>query len=125
MLAAAGVKDGVTDAGAVGEDGGIPEAQDAQAFVFEVGGAAGVVGDLIGVLPAVEFDDEAGFEAEEVEEEGAPWDLAAPFPSAEAGGPQRVPEVGLGAGIVAPEDSCAVKASPRRQASNDALGAPL
>jgi len=57
------VEDGVADVGAGLQDGRVPEAQDVEAVAVEVGRAVGVVGRPVGVVAAVEFDDEGGFTA--------------------------------------------------------------
>ena len=106
-LATAGFEHCVAAGGEVFVDGMVPEAQDAQALAFEVGRAAGVIG-LIVVGGAVDFDDEAAFRAQEVDDEGAGRDLAAPFPAAEPAVSQDAPEPGLGAGLAGAEGSGAI-----------------
>jgi len=98
-LAAAGVHDGQADAVAVGEDSGVSEAEDAEAGAFEVDGAAGVIGDLVGVLAAVDLQDQGGVAAEKIEDVGAEGDLALPLPAAESARAQGVPETSLRVGV--------------------------
>src|SRR3712207_3279036 len=66
-FAAACLQDRRTDTVPVCKDVGVPEPDHPPAGALEIGCASGVIGDLLAVLPAVEFDNDAGFRAGEVE----------------------------------------------------------
>ena len=99
-ISAADVQDRVADPIAVFENAAVPKPQNPQARAFELGGPARVVCNLVGMLSAVEFHDEGGFPAEEVEDEGPEWNLATPSPPAEPAISDRIPEASLGVGVV-------------------------
>ena len=87
------------------EDIVVPEADDFVALGVEPGGAAGVVGNLVGVLAAVDFDDQAAFVAEEVDDVGADGGLPADLVAVELPGAKDGPEGALGGGGVAAESA--------------------
>lgn len=97
-----GEKGGAEGVGVL-EDFVVPEADDLEAEGFEVGGAGGVAGGGLGMLAAVEFDDELEVGAEEVGDVGAERDLALPAVAAEASIAEAGPEFALGGGLVAAE----------------------
>ena len=57
VFATARVEDHVAGAGAVLQDGRIPEAEHPQPAAPEIVGAARIIGNLLRVLAAIEFDD--------------------------------------------------------------------
>jgi hypothetical protein len=69
------------------EDGVVGEAEDLEVVGGEVGVAFAVVLDLLVVDGAVEFDDEFGGGAVEVEDVGAEWLLAAEAEVVQTPGP--------------------------------------
>jgi hypothetical protein len=103
MLAATGVQDRVADPLQIRQDRVVPEADDSQPGSLDVGGSPRIVGELIGMLAAVEFHDDAGFHAEEVEEIGTPGDLPLPLPPTQTTRANSVPKLGFSVGVVPPK----------------------
>lgn len=95
------------------EDLAVCEADHLEPEALEVGVAAGVVLGSLGMDAAVEFDDEGGFQADEVDDEGADRALATPLPAFQASGAKDCPEANFGFGLVAPETAGAVSAKFR------------
>ena len=74
----------------------IPEAQDAVALVLQKQVALLVVGLLIGVLSAVQFYDESGFDRDKVHDVVSNGILAAEFDVVKSSRPQVSPQAPLG-----------------------------
>lgn len=91
-LAATGAEDGVADTTRILDHGMVPDSQHAIAEAFQVDRATLVIGDLLRVLAAIEFEDELGFGAQEIDDVGAARDLALPFPTAELAVADRFPD---------------------------------
>lgn len=81
----------------------VPEAEDPKPLRFEKRRPLLVVLRPLGVLPAVEFDDEAHLHAAEVSDERANRHLSSKFRSSDLLGAQTRPEASLGVGLVAAE----------------------
>lgn len=80
----------------------IPEPQYVQALLFQRAGSTRVARKRlrIGVLPAIDFDGERGFQADEVEHVAGQRVLAAELQARELARSQVSPEQGLGVGGV-------------------------
>ncbi len=111
MLTAARVEDHQAHAIAIGEDGRVPETQHPKALPLKIGRAARIIGDLIGMLPAVNFDDETGVGTIEVHDVGTARNLALPPPAAEAAITQKTPQTRLGLRVLAAEAPGAISLS--------------
>jgi hypothetical protein len=62
----------------------VPESDHAEALLFKMGGPPFVIIGPVGVLAAVEFHDEARFDAIEINDVRRKRKLPAPFPAGEA-----------------------------------------
>ena len=78
----------------------VVEAEDLEALVAEVGVAALVAFRVVGMLAAVEFDDQARIEAGEVGDVGADGSLAAEAVAVELASAEARPEMLFGVGGV-------------------------
>ena len=59
------------------KDIGVPETQDAKPIGSQEIVSPGVVRRVLGVLAAVEFDNDSGFEADEIADVATDWTLSA------------------------------------------------
>ncbi len=84
----------------------VPETDDAVAERFERGGALLVVFHSIGMLAAVDLDDQLLLQAEEIDDVRADGLLAAEFVACELAVAQGVPEELLGVGLVPSQGPC-------------------
>jgi hypothetical protein len=75
------VEDGFGDVVQVGQDVVIPEAQDSKAELLQEGRSLGIESFtvVIGVRIAVDFDDESGLKANEVDDVPSKWMLTPEF----------------------------------------------
>lgn len=80
----------------------VGDAEDDEALGLDLAGAGRVVERSIGLLPAVDLDDEFCGETEKVGGVGAERDLAAPFRAGETSAAKLLPERVLGRGLVVP-----------------------
>jgi hypothetical protein len=108
MIATAGFEDRQTDAVAIGEDGGVPEAQHPKALSLKVGGSALIIGGLIRMLSAIDLNDQGGVSAIEVDDVGAARNLALPPPATEAAITQRTPKARFGFCVLTTQTAGAV-----------------
>jgi len=99
-------QDGVADVRAAFEDFEIPETHHPEALAFDERSAPVVIDDGLGMLPAVQFDDQLGVDAAEVGDVAADGILPSPLPAAEPAVAQGLPESGFGAGLAGAEVSC-------------------
>jgi hypothetical protein len=76
----------------------------------EIGVTACIIVCSFRVDSAVEFNRQCSFEAEEVDDERAYWDLAAPFPAFEPAAAQRLPQARFAGRLVTPQPAGAVAA---------------
>jgi hypothetical protein len=86
------------DATDVLEDIAVPVPDYPIASRSEPFGSGGVVGDLLGVLATVNFDDQARLLTEEIGDVVADWDLVAEMEGAKGLGAEEVPEATLRVG---------------------------
>ena len=114
---ATGVQDRQAHAVTVDQDVGVPKFYHAPSSRLEKGGAPGVVVQLVGMLAAIDLDDETGVSAGKVEEKRAEGELTLPLPAAESMRSQCTPEVRLRARVRAPQRS---RTRDRRRSSKRA-----
>ena len=95
--------DGADDGVEVGEDLGVGEAEDAIALGFEAVGAELVLADGLVVGEAVDFDDQTGGEADEIDDVAVEAVLAAEGAAGDALAAELEPQVGFGGGLVVAE----------------------
>jgi hypothetical protein len=98
---------------AVLQDLMVPEPEDPEPHLFEIPRAPVVVGDLPGVVTAIQLDDQRSLVAKKIHDERPTWDLPLPLPAAEAMGAKGVPEPRLGIGVIAAQLAGAIALSLR------------
>ena len=89
------------------EDSRVPEPQHAKALLAQPGVPRGVVRALVEMMRTVDFDDQAGAEADEVEDVAAHRYLPAELVAGEVAQAERAPKTALGVGGLAAEITCA------------------